>query len=342
MARGKVSVSDDVTKECPFCGQTISGLQSYIKHVGRHLEQLALFALPSIGNEQPKDGDESDKQGDDASELGAIPAYEDSCETSPKAHEVPETSDTSSRHAITFENDGEGYAMSGEHDTVPSAAAPISSGQPTFEPVEVRNGVPASKIDTSTLKARIEKQLSNLSSQSRTQVLKEFEEMLQKRSLDDIMADIFELQVQIGFKEQERLPIEPSDEAGPVAQDFGQTYTRFARKHLSLETLREFNVGFDLDADPEYVLVRRRVPEWEQDRMWEHTKLIREKRDKVLREETPYWSGEHEFESVRETDRRHAKSPSRFHGHGDKDFDELLEQFKPVHNYYDAFGNQVS
>lgn len=346
VARGKVSVLNDVIKECPFCRQPISELKSYIKHVGLHLEQLALFALPSIGNEQLKDGDESGELNDWASELVAILAYDDNCETSSKARELPETGDTSGRHAMTFEKDGEGDAtvdeVPGGHDSMPSAAAPISSGQLTFEPAEIRNRVPLSKIERKTLQARIAKQLSNLSLQSRTQLLKKFEENLQKRILDDIMADILEIEVPIGSKEQERLPIEPSDEAGPVAQDFEQTYTRFARKHLSLETLREFNVGFDLDADPEYVLVRRRVPEWEQDRMWEHTKLIREKRDKFLREETPYWSDEHEFESVRETDRRHAKSPSRFHGHGDKDLDELLELFKPVHNYYDSFGNQVS
>lgn len=56
------------------------------------------------------------------------------------------------------------------------------------------------------------------------------------------------------------------------------TYTRMARRYLSIETLRTFNIDFEFDADPEYVLVKRWVPEWEQDQFWEHTKQVRERR----------------------------------------------------------------
>jgi hypothetical protein len=60
IARGEASVSDDLSNECPPCGHAVPGLKSYIKHVGRHLEQLALFALPSVEGEDLGDYVESD------------------------------------------------------------------------------------------------------------------------------------------------------------------------------------------------------------------------------------------------------------------------------------------
>lgn len=87
VARGEVSVSSDVTKECPLCRQAISGLKSYVKHTGRHLEQLALLALPSIEDEGLEDDVESDEQNDEASELGAISTDDNSWDASSKPHE---------------------------------------------------------------------------------------------------------------------------------------------------------------------------------------------------------------------------------------------------------------
>jgi hypothetical protein len=60
------------------------------------------------------------------------------------------------------------------------------------------------------------------------------------------------------------------------------TYTRMARKHLSIETLREYRVEFDFDNDPDFVLIKRWVPEWEQDQFWKHTKYVRERRTLVV------------------------------------------------------------
>ena len=88
-----------------------------------------------------------------------------------------------------------------------------------------------------------------------------------------------------------------------------------ARRHLSIESLREFGVEFDYDADPDYILIRRWVPEWEQDRLWKHTKLVREKRSKMLMvEEKRHGRDEPDFEWVRKKSdkhsRRRSKSPS--------------------------------
>ncbi|KAM0486758.1 hypothetical protein ACHAPX_000021 [Trichoderma viride] len=99
------------------------------------------------------------------------------------------------------------------------------------------------------------------------------------------------------------------------------TYTRMARRYLSIETLRTFNIDFEFDADPEYVLVKRWVPEWEQDQFWEHTKQVRERRTSrttLMVEDTRHSSHSHhrskstDVEIVRKKskhDRKRSKSP---------------------------------
>ncbi|KAF4462042.1 transcription factor [Fusarium albosuccineum] len=59
---GNKSIADCVANECPFCLHNTSGLKAYIKHVGRHLEQIALFALPSLKNDNPDNEIESDQE----------------------------------------------------------------------------------------------------------------------------------------------------------------------------------------------------------------------------------------------------------------------------------------
>jgi hypothetical protein len=57
--------SDDKTVECPICRYPVVGLGQYTKHVGRHLEQLALFALPDL------EGDSGDSDKEDESDGAA-------------------------------------------------------------------------------------------------------------------------------------------------------------------------------------------------------------------------------------------------------------------------------
>ncbi|KAJ8129795.1 hypothetical protein O1611_g3836 [Lasiodiplodia mahajangana] len=86
------------------------------------------------------------------------------------------------------------------------------------------------------------------------------------------------------------------EEDSVVTEDNSRpTYTRMARRHLSLETLRVYNIDYVLDQvsiqapvthihanegveDPEYVLIKRWVPEPEQDILWKHTRVIRQQR----------------------------------------------------------------
>ncbi|KAK8095427.1 uncharacterized protein PG998_002058 [Apiospora kogelbergensis] len=93
------------------------------------------------------------------------------------------------------------------------------------------------------------------------------------------------------------------------------TYTKMARRHLSLETLRVYGMDYVLDQDPEYVLIKRWVTEPEQDMLWRHTKIIREERSGKLimtikDKEHRHKHLEPEFEWVRKKERRRSKSPS--------------------------------
>lgn len=49
-ALASVSTEMPMTKECPLCGDPIPSPSQYQRHVGRHQEQLALFALPDIAS----------------------------------------------------------------------------------------------------------------------------------------------------------------------------------------------------------------------------------------------------------------------------------------------------
>ncbi|KAF2972358.1 hypothetical protein GQX73_g1352 [Xylaria multiplex] len=71
---------------------------------------------------------------------------------------------------------------------------------------------------------------------------------------------------------------EKEDPRPPLDAESRPTYTRMSRRHLSLETLRVYNIDYSLDTDPEYILIKRWVPEPEQDTLWRHTRLLREQR----------------------------------------------------------------
>ncbi|KAG4288540.1 hypothetical protein FPRO06_06192 [Fusarium proliferatum] len=286
--------------------RAISGLKSYIKHVGRHLEQLALHALPKLGDEELEDDADSGEQNDKLSKWEAISADDDSFEASPKAHgqpgadEVDGQSEISGLATMNIGHNAEGDVAAEE---VPDSDTPIP-------PVASSSGQHA--VETSDTDEYIEGALAKLEGST-------------KKSK----------KAPVGFKEQGQNPLDPTRE---VTQDSRPVYTRMSRKYLSLETLREFEVDFNFDVDPDYVLVKRWVPEWEQDRLWKHTKLIRKKRDKILREGTSEQrDDEPEYEWVR-------KSPSPLHGHDNKSFVERYEQYiNRILKYNNShFGNQSS
>jgi len=95
------------------------------------------------------------------------------------------------------------------------------------------------------------------------------------------------------------------------------TYTKMARRYLSVETLNTFRIDYTIDKDPDYFLIKRWVPEYEQDFLWNHTKEIREKRSSsntvVLAIEDSKHHHHHddaEYEFVRKKEHKRKPSPS--------------------------------
>lgn len=70
-ALGEGSAPEDIPRFCLLCEHSETKLKKYIKHVGRHLEQLALFALPSLEKDFLEEEHESHKQSSAKSEIDA-------------------------------------------------------------------------------------------------------------------------------------------------------------------------------------------------------------------------------------------------------------------------------
>ncbi|KAJ5047625.1 uncharacterized protein L3040_003446 [Drepanopeziza brunnea f. sp. 'multigermtubi'] len=88
------------------------------------------------------------------------------------------------------------------------------------------------------------------------------------------------------------------------------TYTRMSRRHLSIETLNRYRIDYEFDQDPDYVLIKRWVPEYEQDFLWTRTREIRERRQPVVLslEGKKHHHHETELELVRK--KKHERKPS--------------------------------
>ena len=74
-------------------------------------------------------------------------------------------------------------------------------------------------------------------------------------------------------------------------------YTRLSRRYLSIETLNQHRIEYELDEDPSYVLIKRWVPEYEQKFLWQHTSDLRNARGSLTDSVTG-------FEFVRNKDKR--------------------------------------
>ncbi|KAM5343875.1 hypothetical protein ACJ41O_012412 [Fusarium nematophilum] len=461
VARGEVSVSDDISKECPLCGHAASGLKSYLKHVGRHLEQLALFALPNIEDDELEDDLDSDEQNDVASRLDAESTDNGSMASS-QALGKPESGETDGRLGIEvlsgrkgsdreqqgdqhlreridvvlkdaniasllhndedFEGAREAYVKASDSiqqilqevsygekrsllesiqrsyissikildQEISEAAsrreaeeafsrrtealinaqqeakkelekAKVEAGKAARERLEnerkadekqARNHAQAMKRAEEHTRLRFEAEsraaeaLRKADEDARTNAVEEAQEKFEhatkataaalqaeseaaegrggkgaeqrvgadmktqedrehaeelapirpqkatpaetgantvtemdaQREADRLMQADQELEA----SEKALLPVVTDGDSKPVAQDTRPTYTRFSRKYLSIETLRAFGVDFGLDTDPEYLLIKRWVPEREQDRMWKHTRNIREQRRNLI------------------------------------------------------------
>ncbi|KAM0414544.1 hypothetical protein ACHAPT_013612, partial [Fusarium lateritium] len=343
VARGEVPISNHVSKECPLCGHVIFGLHSYIKHVGRHLEQLALFALPNTGDETLEDDFDSDVQNDVVSDLDSSSADGDRPEDLSRADEQSETSEAGHQANWDIQDNTEQVH---EPPNLPSQAVEPSADKDDGsynlhdpdQPLEEDHGLQKSLGGFSSEVTEEHEAISGMMPEQdrgdRFETASEGEWQAHQAA-KGLNPEIPSkppsppLQQQSGIGESEKQPrvplesvmnemqkvispIDSVDEAGPATRDDRPTITRMSRRHVSFETLRSFNIDFDLDQDPEYVLIDRWVPEWEQDRLWAHTKTVREERGKpVVSEEWKHQSDNVEFEWVRKKPNTHRRRRAR-------------------------------
>ncbi|OLN92901.1 Reticulocyte-binding protein 2-like protein a 5 [Colletotrichum chlorophyti] len=165
-----------------------------------------------------------------------------------------------------------------------------------------------------------QKELDRLAKEKKEK--EEREKEYQRRLQEDLIKSGLDEKAIAAILKKEKIPQpakpKPAPAPAPVPADNAlvahrATYTRMARKHLSIETLRTYQVEWELDVDPDYVLIKRWVPEWEQDTLWRHTRAVREKRSSklVLEIEDKKQRREPEFEWVRKkNDRKRSKSPA--------------------------------
>ncbi|KAK2001734.1 hypothetical protein LX36DRAFT_569581 [Colletotrichum falcatum] len=164
------------------------------------------------------------------------------------------------------------------------------------------------------------KEQERLAQQKKEEEEQEREKEYQRRLQEDLIKSGLDEKAIAAILKKEKIPELHSHKPNPnpantdLVAGSRPTYTRMARKHLSIETLRTYHVEWELDVDPDYVLIKRWVPEWEQDTLWRHTRSIREKRSsKLVLEIEDKKSHRHqpEFEWVRKkSDRKRSKSPA--------------------------------
>jgi myosin heavy subunit len=132
---------------------------------------------------------------------------------------------------------------------------------------------------------------------------KEVERRMQKSLIDAGIPENHIAAILKGEKvQQNEIAIIDPHMSAPAHRDSRPTYTRVARRHVSFETLRTFSLDYDLDpTDSEYILIKRWVPEEEQESLWKHTRYVREKRRVLMLEERRPHRHRHdpEFEWVR-------------------------------------------
>jgi len=117
--------------QCPLCAETLRSVQQYQSHVGRHQEDLALFALPSLEADRGPDGDGQDKL-ETGSESTAAPTLTELGER-PRAleKEVRDEPDVSPSHyPPEIDDDGQAHHSLTYHEEDENAGSTIENQRP--------------------------------------------------------------------------------------------------------------------------------------------------------------------------------------------------------------------
>ncbi|KAK8022536.1 hypothetical protein PG993_013303 [Apiospora rasikravindrae] len=374
-------------QHCQFCNENLLSTHQYQRHIGHHLEQLALFALPAnCDTEGAEDSAAIDDANDDAgiSDVSDTDEEEDDDaegKEKEQAQDRPEADpDASSNLTLSglmesynkIREKLEAYPESNisdndeiyEHPPVIFDRRPVetptlplvSQDDPEIqhepstknEPALVRNfhDTPTSDVvenrfeDGRELNLPVEDyvleqaQRELAESQRRDNEAHELVERYKKDEAERALREKEEaeerereykrkMQEQLrksGLGEKEVKEILAGKKIEKAHDTTGETgsqddeherpvYTKMHRRHLSLETLRVYNVDYQLDQDPDYVLIKRWVPEPEQDVLWRHTRIIREARS-MKKVQQGHVGHEPEIQWVRKKQRGRSRSPS--------------------------------
>ena len=298
---------DNAKENCPICRVDVSGLKTYVKHVGRHLEQFSLFALPRTTDASSDNEVDSDDEAFQGSDRVSAPDATDSGELRNLASDED--------HAV------EAHSLAGEASPLVS---PIHSElsrdqlpQPRLENIRRTSRSPSpmgqtrdSSRDTATIldeRSSAESELPN-SPKAQTSERPTAEDE-QKRMEEEYLGRLRGDLVESGLDDEtittilanQKMPDleEQIEDVEQTQDEHRPTWTRMSRRHISTETLRHFKVEYELDSvsqalvflitelsllmlpssqDPQYILIKRWVPEAEQDQLWEHTRIIRKGR----------------------------------------------------------------
>ncbi|KAI9646475.1 hypothetical protein NHQ30_004468 [Ciborinia camelliae] len=88
--------------------------------------------------------------------------------------------------------------------------------------------------------------------------------------------DVNDVKDDSGERDSKAVPTDPAK----TIHDNRPTWTRMHLRHLSIEVLKDHKIDYVLDdRDPDYVLIQRWVPEYEQDFLWAATRALRTKRN---------------------------------------------------------------
>ncbi|KAI9819946.1 MAG: hypothetical protein M1827_006516 [Pycnora praestabilis] len=116
---------------------------------------------------------------------------------------------------------------------------------------------------------------------------KEAKEKADKEYIERFSKDLAKLGI-----EQRQIDTIIRREKEPAVLDVGRktTFIKVHRKHLSVETLDAYQLPWEWDVfEPNYIIIKRWIPEHQQQMLFEHTRRLREERERdimVIHEQT--------------------------------------------------------
>jgi hypothetical protein len=271
---------------CPLCALSLN-LRTFQRHVGKHQEQLALFALP------PKLDDTEDETHDNESDSDSV--FLDTSSAAPDAtsgeEEEEEKEDVFTIKCICGFSDDDGNIVLCEKCTTWQHIVCYYESVDHVKWVHECTDCLPRAIDTNSAveKQRQRRGLHNAGVITKANVL---DNNAETRSPDEEGDDSAwnrekeERSIQSKDAEQSHDTFGARDEPkiAPLAQNglnpphLGQqpTYIKVHREHLAIETLHYYKLPYEYDkSNSDYIIIMRELRERETEILFEHTRRLR-------------------------------------------------------------------